>query len=97
MKRMSLSGQTDGHVIDDASLRKASLPLSPLHTQQHNGSVSSYRFDGVHGDMSPVCWSPGELGSPEGKGEGPRNDLLFATELLTLMPDRSRIDELYSY
>lgn len=75
--RVFLSGQTDAHVIDDAphyqsvvQLRKVSHLLSPIHVQQHNGSVSSYHLDGVHDDMSPVCWSPGEHGSPEGKGKG---------------------------
>ncbi|XP_051753697.1 zinc finger E-box-binding homeobox 1-like isoform X2 [Ctenopharyngodon idella] len=76
----SMFSQTDAHVIDDAphyqsvvQLRKVSHLLSPIHVQQHNGSVSSYHLDGVHDDMSPVCWSPGEHGSPEGKDGGPLN------------------------
>ncbi|XP_026104400.1 zinc finger E-box-binding homeobox 1-like, partial [Carassius auratus] len=35
--------------------------------QQHNGVVSSYHLDDAQGEMSPVCWSPGEHESPEGK------------------------------
>ncbi|XP_067314317.1 zinc finger E-box-binding homeobox protein zag-1-like isoform X2 [Pseudorasbora parva] len=60
-RRDSMFSQTDGHVIEDSELRKASH-LSPVHTHQQNGSVKSF-----HGEMSPICWSPGEHGSPEGK------------------------------
>ncbi len=64
--RVSLSGPADARVMDGAPHYDL---LSPIHTQQHNGSVSSYHLDAVHGDMSPVCWSPGEHESPEGKGQ----------------------------
>lgn len=67
---VSLSGQADDRVMDSVvQLREVSHLLSPIHTQQHNGSVSSYHLDSVHGDISPVCWSPGEHESPEGKGQ----------------------------
>ncbi|KAL0191847.1 hypothetical protein M9458_014545, partial [Cirrhinus mrigala] len=63
------AGVMDGtpHYDSVVQLRKVSHLLSPIHTQQRNGSVSSYHLDGVHNDMSPVCWSPGEHESPEGK------------------------------
>ncbi|KAL1272237.1 hypothetical protein QQF64_028099 [Cirrhinus molitorella] len=65
-------GVMDGapHYDSVVQLRKVTHLLSPIHTQQHNGSVGSYHLDGVHGDMSPVCWSPGEQESPEGKDGG---------------------------
>ncbi|KAF4112655.1 hypothetical protein G5714_007450 [Onychostoma macrolepis] len=60
--------QADARVMDSVSHL-----LSPIHAQQCNGSVSSYHLDGVHRDMSPVCWSPGEHESPEGKDGGALN------------------------
>ncbi len=67
---VSLSGQADARVMDGVPhYDSVSHLLSPIHTQQCNGSVSSYHLDSVHGDMSPVCWSPGEHESPEGKGQ----------------------------
>ncbi|XP_056092203.1 zinc finger E-box-binding homeobox 1-like [Rhinichthys klamathensis goyatoka] len=73
----AMFSQTDAHVMDDmphydsvVQLRKVSNLLSPIHTQKHNGSVNSYHLDGVQDDMSPVCWSPGEHDSPEGKDGG---------------------------
>ncbi|XP_016402075.1 zinc finger E-box-binding homeobox 1 [Sinocyclocheilus rhinocerous] len=54
--------QTDARVMD-----------GPIHAQQRNGSVNSYHLDCAQGDMSPVCWSPGEYESPEGKDGGALN------------------------
>ncbi|XP_042582640.1 zinc finger E-box-binding homeobox 1-like isoform X2 [Cyprinus carpio] len=64
--------QADARVMDSTPhYDSVSHLLSPIHPQQCNGSVSSYHLDSVHRDMSPVCWSPGEHESHEGKGEKP--------------------------
>ncbi|XP_050969272.1 zinc finger E-box-binding homeobox 1 isoform X2 [Labeo rohita] len=83
-------GQTGTGVMDGAphydsvvQLRKVSHLLSPIHTQQRNGSVSSYHLDVRHGDMSPVCWSPGEHESPEGKDGGILNPDAPQTDVQT--------------
>uniref|UniRef100_A0A672L6E6 C2H2-type domain-containing protein n=1 Tax=Sinocyclocheilus grahami TaxID=75366 RepID=A0A672L6E6_SINGR len=74
LMHVSLSGQADARVMDGAPhYDSVSHLLSPIHAQQCNGSVSSYHLDGVHRNMSPVCWSPGEHESPEGKDGGALN------------------------
>ncbi|XP_051986619.1 zinc finger E-box-binding homeobox 2-like isoform X1 [Xyrauchen texanus] len=72
----SMFSQSNSHVLENdprydsmVQLRKVSHLLSP----QRNGSVNLYHIGGVQGDMSPVCWSPEEHESPEGKDGVPLN------------------------
>uniref|UniRef100_A0A9J8ASJ9 C2H2-type domain-containing protein n=1 Tax=Cyprinus carpio carpio TaxID=630221 RepID=A0A9J8ASJ9_CYPCA len=66
--------QTDARVMDGVPHYSSVVQLRKVsHLQQHNGSVTSYHLDDTQGDMSPVCWSPGEHGSPEGKDGGALN------------------------
>ncbi|XP_026068707.1 zinc finger E-box-binding homeobox 1 isoform X1 [Carassius auratus] len=60
--------QTDARVMDGAPHFDTVVQLRKVsRLQQHNGVVSSYHLDDAQGEMSPVCWSPGEHESPEGK------------------------------
>ncbi|XP_052415214.1 zinc finger E-box-binding homeobox 2 isoform X2 [Carassius gibelio] len=66
--------QADARVMDGAShYDSVSQLLRPIHAQQCNGSISSYHLDSGHGDMSPVCWSPGDNKSPEVEDSGALN------------------------
>ncbi|XP_065128513.1 zinc finger E-box-binding homeobox 2-like isoform X1 [Paramisgurnus dabryanus] len=68
----SMFSETDSRVMENDSmvpLRKASHLFSPAH----NGSAHSFHSDALNGNLSPVCWSPGEQQSPDGKdGEAPQ-------------------------
>ncbi|XP_051996195.1 zinc finger E-box-binding homeobox 2-like isoform X1 [Xyrauchen texanus] len=71
----SMYSQSDARVLENdprydsmVQLRKLSHLLSP----QRNGAVNLYHIGGVHGNVSPVCWSPEEHESPEGKDGVPR-------------------------
>lgn len=68
------SGQKDGHVAEDwtrydflMQLRKVSHLPDSQHSQQHNGSITSYHTAAVQ-DNTPSTLSPGVQESPEGKG-----------------------------
>ncbi|KAI7808194.1 putative zinc finger E-box-binding homeobox 2-like, partial [Triplophysa rosa] len=65
----SMFGQTDSRVMEDDPVghRTGSHLLTPAR----NGSVHS--FHGLNGNVSPVCWSPGEHESPDGKDDVPLN------------------------
>lgn len=68
------SAEKDVSVVEDwtrydflMQLRKVSQLPESCHSQQHNGSITSYHTAGVQDD-TPSTLSPGVQESPEGKG-----------------------------
>lgn len=71
-----LSGRAEEELVHYdflAQLRKASHASGLLDSQMHNGSSGAYHHGlrGVHEDTPPLCWSPGEHESPDGRGKAP--------------------------